>query len=79
MTIEESIATAKETIEEFELDPSGKIMQDANGQEIIVGYIRFFPSEYSIETFLAIFFIILGIFTILSLVWYQHLKTPKNG
>ena len=66
-------------IEEFDLDPGGKIMLDANGQGIIVGYKRFFPSELSLETFLAILFIILGIFAILSLVWYQHLKTPKNG
>lgn len=63
---------------EFDFDPSGNIMLDANGQEIISGYKRFFPAEFSLDTFLAIFFIILGIFIILSLVWYQHLKTPKN-
>lgn len=64
---------------EFDLDPNGKILLDANGQEIILGYKRFFPSEFSFDTLFAIFFIIVGILIILSLVWYQNLKNPKHG
>jgi len=64
---------------EFDQDSAGNILIDANGQEVIVGYERFFPSEFSFETILAIFFIIVGILIILSLDWYQKMKFQKNG
>ncbi|MCH9660869.1 MAG: DUF368 domain-containing protein [Bacteroidetes bacterium] len=65
---------------EFELDELKNIARDANGQEIIIGYERFFPSEFSFETFLAILFIIVGVIIVLSLDWYQKFKTfPKHG
>jgi len=64
---------------EFEYDSSGNILLDANGQEIIQGYKRFLPSEFSFETFLVIFFIIVGVLIVLSLDWYQKKKNPTNG
>ena len=64
---------------EFEYDSSGNILLDANGQEIIQGYRRFLPSEFSFETFLVIFFIIVGVLIVLSLDWYQKKKKPTNG
>lgn len=64
---------------EFEYDSSGNILLDANGQEIIQGYRRFLPSEFSLETFLVIFFIIVGVLIVLSLDWYQKKKNPTHG
>jgi uncharacterized membrane protein len=64
---------------EFEYDAAGNIMVDSNGQEIMVGYQRFFPSEFSFETFFVILLIIVGILIVLSLGWSQKHKTPKHG
>jgi len=62
----------------YELDALGQIQFDANGREIIRGYNRFFPSELSFETILAIIFIIVGIAIVLSLDWYDNHK-KKQG
>ncbi|NND63727.1 MAG: DUF368 domain-containing protein, partial [Flavobacteriaceae bacterium] len=64
---------------EFDTDSNGNILYDANGKEIITGYERYLPSEFSFETFLAIFFIIVGILVVLSLEMYQKRKTRPNG
>jgi len=64
---------------EFEHDSAGNTMFDSNGQEIIVGYERFFPSEFSFETFFVILFIIVGILIVLSLGWSQKTKIQKHG
>lgn len=64
---------------EFEYDSYGNILLDANGQEIIQGYRRFLPSEFSFETFLVIFFIIVGVLIVLSLDWYQKKKKTMHG
>lgn len=61
---------------ELEYDIDGNVAYDANGQEIITGYERYFPTEFSLDTFLAIFFIIVGIIIVLSLDWYQKSKLP---
>jgi uncharacterized membrane protein len=57
----------------------GVPMIDANGREIIYGYDRYFPSEFSYETLLAILFIFAGIIIVLSLDWYQKLRTLSHG
>ncbi len=64
---------------EIEKDAFGNILHDANGREIIIGYERFFPSEFTHEIFLAIFFIIIGIFILLGLDMYYKVKTFKDG
>lgn len=63
----------------FEYDADGNIMFDANGKEIITDYERFWPSEFSFETFYAILFIIVGVLIVLSLDWYQKHSNPQNG
>lgn len=60
-------------------DIDGNQQYDTNGREVISGYNRYIPSEFSIDTLLAIFFIFVGILIVLSLEWYQKLKIPKNG
>jgi len=64
---------------EFEYDAAGNILIDANGQQVIKGFERFFPSEFSFETLLVIFFIIVGVIVVLSLDWYYKAKTPTHG
>lgn len=64
---------------EYELDASGNIMIDANGSEIIKDYNRYWPSEFSFETVLAIIFIFVGIAIVLSLDVYQQKKQLKDG
>ena len=66
-------------LKEFSMDAAGNFLLDANGQKIIQGYSRFFPSEFSFETFLVIFFIIVGILIVLSLDWHQKHKNPNHG
>jgi len=63
----------------FEKNSLGELMVDANGREIVQGYERYFPSEYSHEILIAIFFIIAGVFILLALDWYYKIKTIKNG
>jgi uncharacterized membrane protein len=63
----------------FEFDAFGNILYDANGSPVIRGYERFWPSEFSLETFWAILFIIVGILIVLSLDWYQKYRTPQHG
>ncbi len=60
-------------------DTNGNQLFDANGREVIYGYDRYIPSDFSYETALAIFFIFTGILIVLSLEWYQKLKLLKNG
>ncbi len=62
-----------------DLDAAGNVLHDANGREIVIGYDRYFPSEFSVETFLAIFFTFVGITIVLSLDWYHKAKTPNHG
>lgn len=64
----------------MDLDIAGNIQFDANGREIIKGYDRYFPSEFSVDTLLAILCIFVGILIVLSLDWYDKKKqTPQNG
>ncbi|GAB5399717.1 MAG: DUF368 domain-containing protein [Aureisphaera sp.] len=60
----------------YEKDVLGNFILDANGQEVVTGYSRYWPSEFSFDTFLAIFFIIVGVLIVLSLDWYQKKTTP---
>lgn len=61
----------------FQINESGEILRDIDGEEIIAGYVRFFPSDFSLETILAISFIVIGIGIVLSLDWY-HLYLKRN-
>lgn len=64
--------------EKYDLDTLGQIQFDDNGREIITGYNRYFPSEFSTETMLAIAFIIIGVLIVLSLDWYDNHKNKQH-
>ena len=61
----------------YDFDALGQIELDANGREIIIGYNRYFPSDFNLDTILAIVFILVGAAIVLSLDWYDHQK-KKN-
>ncbi|WP_055435534.1 DUF368 domain-containing protein [Lacinutrix algicola] len=63
----------KETI--FKTNSFGSEILDTRGKHIIENYYRYIP-EHNIETFIAIFYIIIGIIIVLGLEWYGR-KTKK--
>lgn len=63
----------------YETNLFGENILDINGRLIVKDYRRYFPTEYSYELILAIFFIIVGILILLALDWYYKTKTTNNG
>jgi len=63
----------------LKFDAEGFPVLDTKGREIIFGYDRYLPTDFSYDTFLAIFFIFVGIIVVLSLDWYHKLRPPHNG
>jgi putative membrane protein len=63
----------------LEKDTLGNIIYDSNGREIITSYYRYFPSEFSSEILLAIFFIIMGILILLFLDGFHKIKLTSDG
>jgi len=59
----------------YKLNELGKTMIDREGNKIIDNYDRYWPSFENSETWLAIFFIIIGIFIVLGLAWYENRKS----
>tara|TARA_B110000091_G_scaffold155313_1_gene165381 strand:+ start:499 stop:1506 length:1008 start_codon:yes stop_codon:yes gene_type:complete len=53
---------------------NGTFLFDKKGNKIVENYQRFIPELYSLETFLAIFFIFLGIGLILVIDYYERRK-----
>ncbi len=58
----------------FKLNAGGNPILDSNGDPIIVNYQRYWPNSADMDTWGAIFFIIFGIFILLSLDWYGRNK-----
>ncbi len=54
----------------FKTDDLGTIMVDSNQDPIVLNYTRYWPNATHMDTWAAIFFIIFGIFILLSLDWY---------
>ena len=55
----------------FEQDAEGNILTDSSGMPILDNYDRYFPDFGIAQTWLAIFFIAIGIFIVLGLAWYE--------
>ncbi|TYP70476.1 DUF368 domain-containing protein [Aquimarina intermedia] len=54
----------------FKRDDLGKILTDGNGNPILDNYDRYLPDLYSVETYIGLVFIFLGIGLVLWLEWY---------
>lgn len=65
--------------EKYAFDNFGNIKVDANGRDIITGYSRYWPSDFTFEVFLAILFIVIGVLIVLSLDWYDKYNKTRNG
>ncbi len=65
----------KKTI--FKTDAQGIVLMDSNGDNIILNYKRYWPDILVMETWGAIFFIIFGVFVLLSLDWYGKNRKEK--
>ncbi|WP_372937309.1 DUF368 domain-containing protein [Seonamhaeicola sp.] len=59
----------------FQTNPDGSFVFDSSGEKIVENYQRFLPKLEG-DTFLAIGFIIIGVFIVLALEWYGQ-KTRK--
>lgn len=62
----------------FKLDTFGDIMYDSNGDRIILNYQRYLPDITKMETWGAVFFVIFGIFVLLSLDWYGKNRKERK-
>ena len=62
----------------YEVNAFGNKIMDAKGREIITGYDRYFPSQFSDETIWAIVFVVIGAIIVLSLDWYDNYKKSKH-
>ncbi|MAX70691.1 MAG: DUF368 domain-containing protein [Flavobacteriaceae bacterium] len=66
----------KETI--YKTNSEGAFILDSTGEQVIANYQRFLP-ELNTQTYIAIAYIVLGIFIILGLEWYgQRTRQVKN-
>lgn len=54
----------------YKTDALGNFLLDSNGDKIVRYYQRYWPDWTTMETWGAVFFIILGIFLLLALDWY---------
>lgn len=61
----------------FKTDDGGEILIDREGNRIIDNYDRYLPRFDTSETWLAIFFILIGIFIVLGLAWYENKNHRK--
>ncbi|WP_300437218.1 DUF368 domain-containing protein [Christiangramia sp.] len=59
----------------FKINAAGDTLIDREGNKIIDNYDRYWPSFETLETWLAIVFIIVGIFIVLGLAWYENRKS----
>lgn len=64
--------------EVYELDASGAIAIDRNGNAILDNYDRFWPTAVNLENTLAVFFILVGIAIVVALGKYGD-KTRRHG
>ena len=62
----------------FKTNNLGDILYDSNGDKIILNYQRYFPDIADMETWGAIFFIIFGVFVLLSLDWYGKNRKERK-
>ncbi len=62
----------------FKTDVDGTFLLDSNGDKVIQNYERYWPDITLMETWAAIFFIVLGIFVLLALDWYGKNRKERK-
>lgn len=61
----------------YKMNKVGEILIDREGHKIIDNYDRYWPDFSLSQTWLAIFFIFVGIFIVLGLAWYEKKNSTK--
>ncbi|WP_417885610.1 DUF368 domain-containing protein [Zunongwangia sp.] len=61
----------------YKLDLQSNFLLDSHGNKIIDNYNRYFPDLSIVQTYMAIFFILVGIFIVLGLAFYEKNKNIK--
>lgn len=56
----------------YKTNAQGEILLDIKGNQILDNYDRYFPDFAISETWMALVFILLGIFMVLGLAWYEN-------
>ena len=56
----------------YKLSETGSLLKDRQGNMIIDNYDRYWPDFDFINTYLAIFYILVGAFIVLGLAWYEN-------
>ncbi len=62
----------------FDRNKAGEVLYDSNNQPIIKNYQRYWPDFDASSTYMAIFFILVGISIVLFLVWYDKRNKTKR-
>jgi len=55
----------------YKINVEGEILIDIKGNQILDNYDRYFPDFFISETWMALVFILFGIFIVLGLAWYE--------
>jgi len=61
----------------FKTNAEGQYLIDRHGNQIIDNYDRYLPDFSHYSTYLAIFYILVGIFIVLGLAWYERRNSAK--
>ena len=61
----------------FKKDDFGNVLTDSQGNRIVDNYDRYWPDFADTQTWIAIFFILVGIVIVLALAWYEK-KAKKT-
>ncbi|CAM4189495.1 DUF368 domain-containing protein [Gillisia hiemivivida] len=56
----------------YKLTAEGNFRLDIHGNKVLDNYDRYFPIFTTSETWIAVFFIIIGVFIVLGLGWYEN-------
>jgi hypothetical protein len=56
----------------FKINKQGEFIADAHGNFILDNYQRYFPDFYDSMTWITFLFILIGIFIVLGLGWYEN-------
>ena len=61
----------------FKRTKTGEILKDSSGDAVLDNYLRYWPDLTELNTWVAFFFIIIGILIVLSLAWYGRLRQTR--
>lgn len=61
----------------YATDTLGNFLTDSGGNKIVSHYERYIPESYDSTTWIAVFYILIGIFIVLIIEWYGKYRSKK--